>query len=114
MLQCNSYDERIQLGLDNVPSETPYPLKFLENLGRAFCERIRAIISYQKSFDKLKTPCKLLRPKEQICSGFEEDYKLGVILENFEEIVFLEGDHVSVLENLETAQHIHKFFEIEK
>lgn len=63
-------------------------------------KRTAAVLDYSPNFNKIKSTVKLYRPTEQVVpSNIEHDYGLQKLVENTIEVQFIEGNHISMLQN---------------
>lgn len=93
---------------DIVPKNTEYSLDLLKRTATGVYERLRNILAYEKSFDRINTPCILITPKSSFISG--EDYKLDLYVKNLKVFDKIDGDHTTVLSSSETIMRVHEFF----
>ncbi|GLV33211.1 Fatty acid synthase 3 [Carabus blaptoides fortunei] len=70
--------------------------------------RLKALISYQAQFNKLKSTIKLIKPKQASVVTDEEDFGLSEYTQSCVEIVHVEGDHVLIVESVECADEVNK------
>lgn len=70
--------------------------------------RIKAVLSYEKKFDKLKSKIKLIKPTQASSTYPESDYGLSLLAERPVEVVTVPGDHVTMLECEAIVKEINK------
>ncbi|CAH1641070.1 unnamed protein product [Spodoptera littoralis] len=112
-----SFEERIALTVRMSPLQDKYSDKFLTKLAQVSFDRLKTILDYDpKAFKKLQSPIVLLRPKENPSFvAVEENYGLDKYTENNVTVHFLEGNHVSIIENKDCADIINSVLaEIER
>ncbi|XP_022831800.1 fatty acid synthase-like [Spodoptera litura] len=108
--KIESYEERIALTVEMSPIQNNYSNKFFANIARASFDRLKTILDFDpKAFRKLQSPIVLLRPKENPSFvAVEENYGLDKYTENNVTVHFLEGNHVSIIENKDCANIINR------
>ncbi|KAF9823811.1 hypothetical protein SFRURICE_006662 [Spodoptera frugiperda] len=108
--EIESYDERVALTIKTSPVQSKYSDKFIGNMARASFDRLKTILDFDpKAFRKLQSPVILLRPKENPSFvAVEENYGLDKYTENSVTVHFLEGNHVSIIENKDCANIINR------
>lgn len=113
MLACKSFEEILKIALDAMPNNIEFPLDLLEKTARGLRERLTGLIVYEKSYNKIKTPCMLIKPSSGFSLNIHEDYQLSLYVENLQAIETYEGDHTSILVNPNTNKIVHKYFGFE-
>ncbi|XP_022831505.1 fatty acid synthase [Spodoptera litura] len=108
--EIESYDERVALTIKTSPVQSKYSDKFIANIASASFDRLKTILDFDpKAFRKLQSPVILLRPKENPSFvAVEENYGLDKYTENNVTVHFLEGNHVSIIENKDCANIINR------
>ncbi|CAH1641072.1 unnamed protein product [Spodoptera littoralis] len=108
--EIESYDERVALTIKTSPVQSKYSAKFIANIASASFDRLKTILDFDpKAFRKLQSPIILLRPKENPSFvAVEENYGLDKYTENNVTVHFLEGNHVSIIENKDCANIINR------
>lgn len=108
--EIESYEERVQLAIKTLPIQTKYSDKFIEGIAWASFDRLKVVLNFNsKNFKKLQSPIILLRPKDN--PSFivvEENYGLDKFTENKLTIHYLEGNHISIIENKDCANIINR------
>ncbi|GBP45810.1 Fatty acid synthase [Eumeta japonica] len=110
LLEVDSFDDRIELGLSLCPVNEKYSKEYVRRLAKILFRRVKVIVDYDmKEFKKLKSPIVLLRPKENPPSmAIGDNYCLDKYTEVPVAVYFLEGNHISILENKDCANIINK------
>ncbi|CAH1641071.1 unnamed protein product [Spodoptera littoralis] len=108
--EIKSYEERIALTVEMSPIQNNYSNKFFANIARASFDRLKTILDFDpKAFRKLQSQIILLRPKENPSFvAVEVNYGLDKYTENNVTVHFLEGNHVSIIENKDCADIINR------
>lgn len=109
LADIDSYDDRIDAAINACPVQSKYSPKFIKDLAHASYNRLRVLLDYDfKNIKKLESPIVLLRPKET--PGYvviEENYGLDKFTDNLT-VHFLEGNHVSIIDNKDCANIINR------
>lgn len=108
--EIESYEDRIALTIKSSPVQSKYSDKFIANIARVTFDRLKAVLNFNpKNFTKLQSPVILLRPKENPpYVVVEENYGLDKFTESTVTVHFLEGNHVSIIENKDCANIINR------
>lgn len=104
-----SYDERIDTAIKMCPVQSKYSDKFIKSTAHACYNRLKFVINYNfKNIKKIESPIILLRPKENPGAiTIDENYGLDKFTDNLT-VHFLEGNHVSIIENKDCANIINR------
>lgn len=109
--EVESYEERVGLALKACQNvDHKYSDNFIASMAVASFDRLKVVLNFNiKTFKKLKSPIVLLRPKENPpFVVVEENYGLDKLTEGPVTVHFLEGNHVSILENKDCANIINR------
>ncbi|KAJ8712849.1 hypothetical protein PYW08_008153 [Mythimna loreyi] len=108
--EIESYEERVELTIKTSPVQSKYSNKFIGNIAKVTFDRLKAVLNFNaKTFTKLQSPVILLRPKENPpYVVVEENYGLDKFTENTVTIHYLEGNHVTIIENKDCANIINR------
>lgn len=108
---CDNLRSKIELVGEFALGEfkTNYSKIYLENIILAILNRLRAVMSLSVSNagvavvldSKLKSPILLIRPTQATFIDIVEDYNLDKYTENAVKIKYVEGNHLTVLDNIE-------------
>lgn len=106
--EIDSYDEKIQYAIKVCPAQQLYSNKFIESIAKAAFDRLK-IITNINGLNKVKAPIELLRPKETPpFLVIEDNYGLDKFTESPVIVHFVEGNHVSIIENKDCANIINR------
>ncbi|GLV38468.1 Fatty acid synthase 3 [Carabus blaptoides fortunei] len=104
-------DEKINCIIEEGSKLVKYKVHTDEHY-KHFClsiyARLQALLSYEVQFPKLKSTIKLIKPKQPSVATDEEDFGLSKYTESPVETVYVEGDHILILENQECAEAINQ------
>lgn len=108
--EIESYDERVALTLKSSPVQGNYSDKFMANMAKVCFDRLKVVLNFNaKEFKKLTSPIVLLRPKETPpFIAVDENYGLDKFTSAVVFIHYLEGNHVSIIENKDCANIINR------
>nr|XP_034827721.1 fatty acid synthase isoform X1 [Maniola hyperantus] len=108
--EIESYEDRIHYALKVCPVQQKYSHKFIGSMAMSSYDRLKMVLNHTESdIKKIKAPIILLRPKEnppQIV--IEDNYGLDKITEGPVVVHYLEGNHVSIIENKDCANIINR------
>lgn len=116
--KCDSWQGKIQLIIKFLSTEikSNYSQDYLENIIVAILNRLRVVISLNIENDeleavigtKLKSTITLIRPTQASFTDIIEDYGLHNYTDQPIAIHYIEGNHLSVLENTDLATTINQ------
>lgn len=115
---CGSWHSKIQLILEFVSTElkATYSKDYLANIIVAILNRLKVVISLNLENDevgavmdtKLKSSITLIRPTQASFTDIVEDYGLHKFTEQPIIVHYIEGGHLSILENVDLAHTINR------
>ncbi|OWR55047.1 fatty acid synthase [Danaus plexippus] len=106
--EIESYDERIDYGIKICPVQHSYSHNFIRAMSKACYNRTKMIFEHNENdVKKINAPVILLRPKE-IPLPLEDNYGLDKYTEGPVTVHYLEGNHVTIIENKDCANIINK------
>lgn len=91
------------------PVDDTYTKQHYKDVCTAMYMRITAILKYESTIGKLKSKIKLIKPKEVTVLTEAEDFELNNYTEQPVDIVYVDGNHVLIVENPSTADEINSF-----
>ncbi|CAB3220194.1 unnamed protein product [Arctia plantaginis] len=108
--KIESYEERVELCIKASPIQSKYSNKFIADVATVSFDRLKVVLDYNtKNFKKLQSPIILLRPKDNPpFIVVEENYGLDKFTENKITVHYLEGNHISIIENKDCANIINR------
>ncbi|KAL4704385.1 hypothetical protein ACJJTC_017619 [Scirpophaga incertulas] len=108
--EIESYEERVVYTINASPVQSKYSNKYIASVAAVTLDRLKVVLNYDmKNIKKLKSPIILLRPKENpLNMVVEENYGLDKLTEAGVTVHFLEGNHVTIIENKDVANIINK------
>lgn len=76
----------------------------------AFHTRIKELKTYSPDYPKIQSTVRLFKPSTLSVTNFADDYKLGELCANLNEVKVFEGNHITIVENSEVADTINGIF----
>ncbi|KAG5860726.1 hypothetical protein JTB14_035063 [Gonioctena quinquepunctata] len=113
LLKCESWDARANMATNLVGERSTYGPASQKLVANGIYGRIRALETYTPSYSKLKSKIKLYKPRDSNIRGFEVDYGLSQISEQQVDIEVFDGNHVTILDNLEVAKALNSLIGFE-
>ncbi|KAM3963796.1 fatty acid synthase-like [Aphomia sociella] len=103
--EIENYEERIEYSIKSSPVQSEYTPKFIAAIAQACFDRVKVILNYNvKNVKKIESPIILMRPKDNPpFMVLEDNYGLDKYSDNPITVHFLEGNHVSIIENKDVA-----------
>lgn len=104
-----SFDDRIQTAIKLCPVKSKYSDKFIRDVAKTSYDRLKVVLNYNyKNVKKLEAPIVLLRPKENPpFIVIEDNYGLDKSTDKLT-VHYLEGNHVSIIDNKDCANIINR------
>lgn len=116
LANCDKLSAKEELFTDFVSAEfkTTYSAKYLVNLIVAVLNRLKALAKFNVLLDntdeltavldtKLKSPITLIRPTQTVISDISEDYDLHKYTECEINVKYVDGNHLTVIDNVELS-----------
>lgn len=116
LAHCDSLSSKEELMADFVSTEfkSTYSAKYLINLSVAVLNRLKALAKLNILLDntdelaavldsKLKSPITLIRPTQTVISDISEDYDLHKYTECEINVKYMDGSHLTVIDNPELS-----------
>lgn len=107
LLQCETLEERLEIGLALVPPTA-------ENINKQGIKmlygRLKRLMVYEFAHNKLKSDVHLIKAQYPMVK-FKDDYDFLEICEQLSSITTLEGDHSSVLNEIKLQNFINDIIE---
>ncbi|XP_050524285.1 fatty acid synthase [Daktulosphaira vitifoliae] len=108
LYSLNSWEERMQFFVNLTPEDAQYSKEYQKHLLTSVYNKIQAIINYKENpTGHLKSPAVLIRPIEYSLP-LSEDYELSNYFKQKVVVHFVEGDHYSIIKNVNVAKLIEK------
>ena len=95
-----TWEERLEMLLDMATDQYLYSTTYLRSMANCLFQRIKMVIDFKRDPSTiLKSPITLIRPSEISIVDVEEDYGLHRLTQGNTEVKFVEGNHLTMLEN---------------
>lgn len=101
-------DEKYKILKEYVEKHSKYSADYMVNLTNGMMNRLKIAYNYQFT-EKLKSPILLIRPKDISLTDVAEDYDLAKMTSGKVDVKFVEGNHTTILDNLELVQMVNDF-----
>ncbi|XP_050353705.1 fatty acid synthase-like [Nymphalis io] len=106
--EIESYDERINYALKVSSAQLKYTDKFIKFIATASFDRLKMILN-QSELKTIKAPIVLLRPKDNPkFFMIDENYGLDKLTRGSVTVHFVEGNHITIIENKDCANIINR------
>lgn len=104
---CPSFEARMDKLLELTKDQNIYSESYLRMMTKALFNRIKITLLYDvNKITPLESPITLVRPTEVSVVDIEEDYGLAEYTKGTVSLKFLEGNHITMLENPKLTQII--------
>ncbi|XP_014482327.1 PREDICTED: fatty acid synthase-like [Dinoponera quadriceps] len=105
----NTWEEKLNVFIDYIPDKAKH-VASIENY-KIYCtsiyKHLLALHEYDaSSLPSLKSPILLLKPTLASLSSAEEDYGLSKVTEGLVQVHYVEGNHITMLDNYQVAAAI--------
>lgn len=110
VLLCTTWESRINKLIELSKNQKLYSDNYIREMSIALFNRIRIIISLDlNSFEQLNnTPISFVRPSQASVVDIDEDYGLSKYSTEKINVKYVEGNHMSILENSKLTDLINK------
>ncbi|KAJ3652417.1 hypothetical protein Zmor_018385 [Zophobas morio] len=105
LLKCKDLEERMDLLLASLPSETINKQKLEKQAAVALYMRCKAVLNYTFKNEKIKSSIHLFKAKLSMIDE-EDDYQMSKICDNLAEVTTIDGDHATVLNSPDLVKAI--------
>lgn len=99
----NTFEERADALIEMVP-KTDYSKEYLKNFGYGLLNRMKMILNENdkcNNDERIQSNITLIRSKTHLTPGIENDYNLKQYTDGQVTVYFVEGDHLSMMDNSE-------------
>lgn len=109
LLQEKTYEDRIDKFV-SLMKKRDYSDAYLKNVGHGLLNRIKMVMSEKEEYsgEKIKSNITLIRPSINLVVDIENDYQLNQYTSGKTSVKFIEGNHLTVLDNLELYKIINE------
>lgn len=115
---CDQWSAKVQIVIDFVSDEfrSTYSVEYLTHIIVAVLNRLKVVVSLHMGTDrldeivetKLRSTITLVRPTQASFSDLGEDYGLQAYTDQPTIVHYIEGNHLSILENTDLADTINR------
>lgn len=104
-----TWDKRLDKLLELCKDQTIYSLEYLRKMTNALLQRIKMALEYDlDNIKPIKSIITLVRPNEVSVVDIDEEYGLGSYSRQNINLKFIEGNHITMLENNKLPQIINE------
>lgn len=104
--KCKTYEDKVQFMLNKSTIKVTHSKEYQAKLCVSLYKRIKAVLKYQFKHDQLKSQITLYKPSVATLADAAEDFNLNALTTERISIKCFEGNHVTILDNLELADEI--------
>ena len=107
IMKIPTWDSRVEKLLDLSADQYIYSTDYLRKMANCLYQRIKMVIDYKSDSNYiLRSPITLVRPTEISIVDVEEDYGLHKLTNGTTNVKYVEGNHLTMLENPKLIQII--------
>ena len=111
LLKSKDFDERMDLFFSLIPPETRNKQKLEKQAGVAVYNRLKAALNYTFKNKNIKSTVHLFKAKYPMVDE-EDDYQLSKVCDNIAQVITIDGDHVSILNNPNLVKAVSKVVQL--
>ncbi|KAG5886386.1 hypothetical protein JTB14_033597 [Gonioctena quinquepunctata] len=108
LMEHASTEERIEYVSDILNDELPFSREFIKTFLRGLIKRFKALRTYKPPSD-IRSKILLLKSGEESTKNVVPDWGLSKLFGKHIEVFTFEGDHLSILENVDLVKKIESF-----
>ena len=113
ILECSTWEERIDKLVTFSANQTIYSVDYLKNIVNALYCRLTMVYNMDlNNVDKMSSPITLIRPNHISLANIDEDYGLGKYTNSSCTLKFTEGNHMTMIENEELPIILNKLYPV--
>lgn len=110
---CPSWEEKVNVAMEKAPKNVVHSEQHQRNLCNTIYHRLKAMACYESTVGILKSKLKLIKPTQPTAVSELEDFGMSELSEQPLDISYVDGNHVTILENPDCAKEINALFEQE-
>ncbi|KAK9884293.1 hypothetical protein WA026_005245 [Henosepilachna vigintioctopunctata] len=104
--RCSNFDDRCDVAYQVSSKDSTHSPQYQKKAAIAFYTRIKELRTYAPDYTKIQSAVRLFKPSTLSVTNFADDYKLSELCANLVEIRIFEGNHLTILENVEVGEAI--------
>lgn len=109
MKEYPSWEERVEKILDLCKEQYLYSTDYLRDMANCLYHRIKMVLDFKPDFhDVIKSSITLIRPTEISIVDVDEDYGLKKLTRGVVKVKYVDGNHLTMLENAKLVQIINE------
>lgn len=113
MQRCDSWEQKIELLYEYLSDDVKasFSPAYLHKVCTAMANRLRAVNALNADTDvpRLKSQIKLVRPQQASFTDIADDYELSKYASHSVDVQYIEGNHLTMLDNPKLADIINEF-----
>lgn len=110
MMTYTSFGDRVESIITRAKNVSNYSSDYFRNMLNVVYQRIKAVINMDlDETPKIESPIALIRPTQVSFTGIDEDYEMKNKTESEFVLKFVEGTHITMLDNLNLPAMINSF-----
>lgn len=110
MMSCTTFDDKIESIVNRAKDVTNYSPEYFRNMLNVVYRRIKTVINIDlDQVPKINSPIALIRPTQVSFSNIDDEYELKDKTESEFVLKFVEGTHITMLENVNLPALINSF-----
>lgn len=107
--ECPTWEERVDRILEVCKDQQIYSEEYLRKMTNALFYRIKMALEYDTdAINPIKSNITIVRPNEVSVVDIDEDYGLSKYTTGIVNLKFVEGNHITMLDNLKLSQIINE------
>ncbi|KAL3270432.1 hypothetical protein HHI36_020987 [Cryptolaemus montrouzieri] len=114
LYKCNTFEERLEVAQQIASTDSTHSPQYQRKVCIAFHTRIKELKTYEPDYSKVQSVVRLFKPSTLSVLNISDDYKLSNLCANVQEVRVFEGNHMTILENLEVAEAINGILGVKK
>lgn len=108
--KCSTWEEKLESIIQNAPTNIGHSEKHQRNVCNSVYRRLKSIAAYENTIGVLKSSIKLIKPTLHTINYGSEDFGLSAVTEQPVEVIYVDGNHETILYNLDSANEINNMF----
>jgi fatty acid synthase, animal type len=103
-----TWELRVEKVLEMATDQYLYSTDYLRTMANCLFQRLKMVINYKPTNKMIKSPITLIRPTEISIVDVEEDYGIQKLTRGNTNVKYVEGNHLTMLENSKLIQIINE------
>lgn len=109
LTECPTWDDKVEKLVEFGRAQSEFSEGYMRKMTRALYTRLKMVFDYDtERITKIKSSITLVRPTEVAVVEIDEDYELSKYTEGSINLKFIEGNHITMLDNAKLPQIINE------